>query len=119
MFNVILANQIYAKLLILFSNETSKFSFIAGGLSQDLDELEEKLSRMEEERDTLNLELEKANDRQEELQGKLAEAKEKLRELEIELDEVRQELIDAKNIPQGLSAGGDSIEVRNSTTFLC
>lgn len=84
-----------------------------------MDELEGKLSKMEEERDTLNLELEKANDRQEELQGKLAEAEERVRELETELDEFRQELVDAKNMPQSLSATGESIEVRKSTKFLC
>ncbi|XP_028399082.1 kinectin-like [Dendronephthya gigantea] len=77
----------------------------AGGLSKDLEELEEKLSKNQEERDSLNLELERARNDQDELQGKLGDAEERIQELENELEEIRQELIDAKN-----ASSGESIE---------
>ena len=73
-----------------------------------MEELEEKLSKLEEERDSLNLELERAKSDQDELREKLTETEENTQELESELDAVRQELIDARNTPHG-----ESIEVRH------
>lgn len=72
-----------------------------------MEELEERLSKNQEERDSLNLELERARNDQDELQGKLSNAEERIQELESELEEIGQELIDAKNAPNG-----ESIEVR-------
>ena len=81
--------------------EIAFFSFLAQSLSKDLEELEEKLRKNEEERDSLNLELDRAKTDQDELKGKLSDAEERIQELEAELDEARQELIDARNMPQG------------------
>ncbi len=86
------------------------FLFPAGSLSKDLEELEEKLHKIEEERDGLKLQLERTQD---ELQAKLRDAEERVQELESELDEARQELIDARNIPQG-----ESIEVKGQSSFV-